>query len=195
MPSKPSSSGVRPTNAFAYALRRLALRDHSEREIVSALGRKAFAADEIASVVERLRRERLLDDARYAQRHASNRIGARGMGRNRVRAELRRRGVPRETVEAGIAAALQDVSEAESMEAVARRYWRQHARVAPETRFRRLHSFLMRRGFAAALVVELLRGLWPEWRQALDDFETAPSASDQPENEASTETAREDRER
>jgi regulatory protein len=171
MRNKPRSGGVQPTNAFAYALRRLALRDHSERELVGALSRKTFTPEEIGLVIERLRRERLLDDSRYATRHASARIGGRGMGRNRVRAELQRRGIARDTVEAGIAEALRDVSEAESLDAVARRYWGQHARISPDARFRRLFAFLLRRGFAAALVSQRLRGLWPEWKQALDDLE------------------------
>lgn len=171
MSSKPASSDERSRSALTLALRRLGLRDHSECELQRLLARGGFDADEITTVLDRLRRERLLDDARYARRHAALRIGSRGMGRNRVRAELRRRGVNRETVESGITAALVDVSETEALDSTARSYWRRHARVAVDARRRRLFAFLLRRGFASGLITERLRSLWPEWKGALDELE------------------------
>ena len=189
---KPASGPQRPSNAYVCALRRLALRDHSERELLGVLCRNGFGEDEIATVIDRLRRERLVDDARFARRHAALRIGARGVGRNRVRSELRRRGVPPETVEAGLRDALHDVSEADALDVVARRYWKSHARIVADVRFRRLFAFLLRRGFAPALVSERLRSLWPEWRTALNDLDAASLIVADSSEESASGTTRED---
>jgi hypothetical protein len=43
--------------------------------------------------------------------------------------------------------------------------------VEPERRLPRLWAFLLRRGFAASLVHERLKALWPRWSDALEGLE------------------------
>jgi SOS response regulatory protein OraA/RecX len=69
-----------------------------------------------------------------------------------------------------VAEALQDVSETDALESLARRYWRQHARDEPLQRIRKLWAFLLRRGFPGGLVQERLGKLWPRWREGLEDL-------------------------
>ena len=160
-----------PAKARARALSRLARRDHSEQEIRRALRRDGFPAATIDEVVERLRAERYLDDAGYAARFARSRLAHQGLGRRRVQAALAQRGVARPTIEAGLQAALAEVSEQDALDAVARRYWRTHSRDEPARRVRKLWAFLCRRGFPPQLVGERLTALWPRWREALDGLE------------------------
>jgi hypothetical protein len=68
------------------------------------------------------------------------------------------------------------VDEREVLDGLARRYWRQHARVEPVRRLPRLWAFLLRRGFAPALVHERLGTLWPRWKDALEGLEPAEPA-------------------
>jgi hypothetical protein len=68
------------------------------------------------------------------------------------------------------------VDEREVLDGLARRYWRQHARVEPARRLPRLWAFLLRRGFAPALVNERLSALWPRWKDALEGLEPAEPA-------------------
>jgi SOS response regulatory protein OraA/RecX len=90
-----------------------------------------------------------------------------------VQAALAQRGVARTTIEAGLSAALAEVSEPEALDAVARRYWRSHAQDEPARRMRKLWGFLCRRGFPPGLVHDRLRALWPRWREALEGLEAA----------------------
>jgi regulatory protein len=168
---------VRPTpprdDAYACALRRLARRDHSELEIRQALRREGFAEEAVDETILRLRRQRYLDDAGFAARLARSRLAHSGLGRNRVRLELRRKGVRRATVEAGLEEALGEVSEAEVLDALARRFWRSRAADDPASRIRKLWMFLVRRGFPSDLVHARLRALFPRWRDALEGLEMA----------------------
>jgi regulatory protein len=159
-----------PTLARQRALRRLARRDHSEAELRRALLRLGFAAPVVEATLERLRAEKFLDDQGLATRFTRSHVVHHGAGRNRVRQALRARGLLRGIIEEGVAAALRDVSEAEALETVARRYWRQHGRDAPLPRIRKLWAFLLRRGFPAGLVRERLGTLWPRWREGLVDL-------------------------
>lgn len=158
------------TSAYARALSRLARRDHSVEEIRRALRRAGHGESETERAIARLAAERYLDDAGFAARFARSRIARHGLGRNRVRQGLRVRGVARATAEEGLKEALGEVSEAETLEAVARRYWRQHKDDAAPRRLQKLWVFLLRRGFSTALVGERLRKLWPRWADALEDL-------------------------
>jgi regulatory protein len=162
-----------PRTAYARALARLARRDHSEQEIRRELLRDGFAEEEAEATVARLRRELYLDDTGFAARLARSRMAHAGQGRNRVREELRRKGVRRATAEAGLKEALEEVSEASVLDSLARRFWKSHEKDEPAHRLRKLWAFLVRRGFPADLVHARLRALWPRWSDALEGLEPA----------------------
>ena len=157
--------------AYAKAVGRLARRDRSEHEIRSGLLRDGFPEDVVEATVERLRRERALDDNGYAARFARSRLRYNGLGRNRIRHDLRLRGIARPVVEAGLREALEEVPEGDAVEALSRRYWKAHAADEPRKRLRKLWAFLMRRGFPFPVVQESLKRLWPRWSDALDGLE------------------------
>ncbi len=162
-----------PPTAYQRALRRLARRDHSVAELRRALLDRGHDEEEVEAAIDRLRRERYVDDTGFAERFARSRMANQGHGRMRVHQDLRLRGVERRTVEAGIAGALREVDEKAVVDALARRYWRQHAGGDPTKRLPRLWAFLVRRGFAPGLVRERLSHLWPKWSDALEGLEPA----------------------
>ncbi len=157
--------------AYARALGRLARRDHSEAELTKALRDRGHSAEEIQAALDRLRAQRYVDDASFAERFARTRLANHRVGRHRVRQGLRQRGVDRRVAEKGLEKALLDVSEAEALAAAARQYWRTHGRDEPATRVRKLWAFLLRRGFPAPLVTQSLHALWPRWSDALEGLE------------------------
>jgi len=175
-----SATGASPQSAYQRALRRLSRRDHSVAELRRALAARGHEAEEIEAAIERLRRERYLDDAGFAERFARSRLAHQGHGRALIRQGLRRRGVGRSETEAGLAGALREVDEKSVLDSLARRYWRQHARVEPKQRLPRLWAFLVRRGFAAGLVRDRLSALWPRWSDALDGLEPAEPVEIEP---------------
>ena len=168
-----SATGAPPQSAYQRALGRLARRDHSVAELRRALSARGHEADEIEAALERLRRERYLDDASYAERYARSRLAHQGQGRALIRQGLRQRGVARPQVEAGLSAALGEVDERTVLDSLARRYWRTHQRVEPARRLPRLWAFLVRRGFPPGLVRHRLGALWPRWSDALEGLEPA----------------------
>jgi regulatory protein len=157
--------------AYERALLRLSRRDHTEAELRRVLRARGHEEAEVEEALARLRAQRYLDDASFAERFSRSRVETHRMGRMRIRRDLRQRGVKREVAEAGLRRALHDASEAEALEAVARRYWKQHDRDEPALRVRRLWAFLLRRGFPADLVNSRLRRLWPRWSDALEGLE------------------------
>jgi regulatory protein len=167
----PRRAAAPPPTAYQRALRRLARRDHSVAELRRALIDRGHEREEVEAAIDRLRRERYVDDTGFAERFARSRMANQGHGRLRVRQDLRLRGVDRRTVEAGLAGALREVDEKGLVDVLARRYWRQHAAVEPEIRVPRLWAFLVRRGFAPGLVRERLSRLWPKWSDALEGLE------------------------
>jgi regulatory protein len=133
---------------------------------------------EVEAAIRRLREDRYLDDAAFAARFARSRLAAHGLGRRRVQQGLRARGVSRDHTEQGLGEALQEVSEAEALDAMARRYWTQHVRDEPRRRLRKLWAFLLRRGYAGSLVRARLAALWPRWQDALDGLEPEETETD-----------------
>ena len=90
--------------AQAAALRLLARREHSARELRRKLLGKGHPEGPIDEIPARLQEERLLDDARFAGALVSSRAG-RGQGPLRVRADLQERGVAEGLVEQALAEA------------------------------------------------------------------------------------------
>jgi regulatory protein len=151
----------------------LGRRDRSKEEIRRALLRDGYEEVAVAEVIARLTADRYLDDAGYAARVARARLRYDGLGRNRIRQDLRARGVPRDLAEGGLAEALTEVPEAETLDRVAQRYWRNRVSDEPRDRLRKLWAFLVRRGFPSDLVRARLAELWPRWRDALDGLEAS----------------------
>jgi len=173
-----SAAAAPPPTAYQRALRRLARRDHSVADLRRALVDRGHPEEEVEATLERLRRERYLDDRGFAERFARSRLAHAAIGRSRIRQGLRQRGVEREDSEAGIAAALTEVDEGKVLERLARRYWRHHVRVEPERRLPRLWAFLLRRGFAPGLVRERLSALWPRRADAVSGLEPLEAGDD-----------------
>jgi regulatory protein len=86
--------------AFAMAL--LARRDFASKELREKLDAKGFAAAATAVVIADLTRAGLLNDERYAQNYVAYHTG-RGEGPIRMAAQLRRRGLAVELIEAALA--------------------------------------------------------------------------------------------
>jgi len=163
--------GPRRSSAYQAGLRRLARRDHSEQELRRALLRRGYPTIDVERAIERLRAARYLDDAGFARRFALSRLASHGLGRNRIRADLRQRGVPRPVAESGLDHALREVTETQIVDELATKYWKRHERELPRKRVLKLRAFLLRRGFTAPLVAERLRALWPTWSAELEDWE------------------------
>lgn len=74
------------------AVRLLASREHSRKELERKLLSRSYTADEVEQVLDQLAAQGLQSDARYTEAYTHSRI-QRGYGPLRIRAELKERGV------------------------------------------------------------------------------------------------------
>src|SRR5208337_1651849 len=98
------------------AIKALMRRAHSVHEMKKALARRCEDEKLVKRVVERLKREKLLDDARYAKQFTRHRTESRKQGEYRIARDLRARGVPDRHIEV----ALENASEETDPAAVVR---------------------------------------------------------------------------
>ena len=80
------------------AIRLLAAREHSVRELRDKLGSRFAATDLIEQVVADLQRRKLLSDERFTEQYVGMRT-RKGYGPLRIRAELEERGISGELIE------------------------------------------------------------------------------------------------
>jgi regulatory protein len=104
-PKRPNAGNVRraadPLDsraARAAALDALARRDYTCSAMRDKLLDNGYDAVVVEELIERLRAERLLDDSRYVENFVAYRA-ARGHGPHRVRADLRKAGLPTAQIE------------------------------------------------------------------------------------------------
>lgn len=144
-----------PLDLHERALRLLAVRPRSRRELEIRLLRAGFEHDEVQDELTRLETVGLIDDEAFARELAEHHVGARRSGRWAVVGALAAKGVPRSVIEEAIAGLGED--EAERALALARERAPRLAGLPPEKAFGRLASLLMRRGYDPATAREAAR--------------------------------------
>ena len=133
-----------PEAAHRSALAALARRSHFEGELRRKLEQKGFAVADVLAALDRLRGAGLIDDRRTAAELVTTRLRRSPQGARRLRAELARRGVGAEAIEAALAEALPGDESGLAREA-ARRFRRRRGGGDPRT----LQRHLDRLGFTA----------------------------------------------
>jgi regulatory protein len=149
--------------ARAAALDHLSYGAKTTAEVGRKLKEKGFDEAAVEDALAHLASYGYLDDEAYARAFARGRFAGRGYGPQRLRADLLRRGVARETVDA----VLEELAEDEDLEEAARRHGRRRWRALAgeddlRKRKQKTMDFLVRRGFsfdlARAVTDELARG-------------------------------------
>ena len=133
----------------------LSRRAWTEAELTRRLTRRGAPPEVAAAVVTEMVRRGHVDDASFA-RHFVETRGTRGYGAARLAADLRARGVGPGLISAALAG-LEPGRELERARAIAERRLPTLARVAPERAAGRLRDHLLRRGFAAGVVMRVVR--------------------------------------
>jgi regulatory protein len=144
--------------ALECALRIIALRPRSEREIGDRLARRGFGAATTQRVVATLRKRDLADDAAFARFWLETRERFRPRARRLMELELKQKGVDADT----ITEALAGVDDEQGAYRAAEKRIRSLSGLAYTDFRRRLGSFLQRRGFSYAVVVRTVDRVWHE---------------------------------
>ena len=133
-------------------------RFNSEAELHRKLSLKEFEPDVVGAVVEKLRRERWLDDERFAAAFVRTRV-RKGLGRHRIHRELVAAGVDSDTVDRALEESVPDHDERAAALASARKRLavvRRREDDAAKIRAK-LVAYLFRQGYDSSLAVDVVR--------------------------------------
>lgn len=134
--------------AYERAIRLLAVRPRSVREIRDRLKRAGFEPEDIEDVVTRLESAQLLDDEDFARQLTEQAIGNKRVGRRALVSSLMAKGIDRSTID-DITADLGD--EESRAEELARTRLSRLTALDHKAAYRRLSGFLMRRGYDGSI--------------------------------------------
>jgi regulatory protein len=147
--------------AYDKALECLARGAKSTKDLARWLTQREHARENVTIAIERLTELGLLNDAEFARSFARSRATGRGMSRWRIQAELAKRGVARDLVDAAISEVMSDesIDERAMVEAAAAKKFRSLQKLEPDVQRRRLYGFLARKGYPPDLVGEIVKRL------------------------------------
>lgn len=146
------------SKAKQKALNLLGYRSRSRAEIAKRLSRAGYAEEVVEEVLSRLEDLGLIDDARFSASWVNSRVAGKGLGKARIRWELRQKGVADEVAEEALSAVDADAEYRLAADA-ARRRWGKDKDTDERAKRRRVASFLRRRGFEWQVIREVLSSL------------------------------------
>lgn len=151
------------SKAYEYALDLLSARPYTTRNLRRKLLEKAYEPDEITAAIERLETARLLDDGRFAEDYARQKLTVGGSAVRRVGQELAQRGIRKEVIASAVERVLEEenVDTGKSIDAAARKKVATMVDLDIHVKRRRLFAFLMRRGFEIADVQRATEAFLP----------------------------------
>ena len=151
-----------PDLAYLAAMRILKLRFNSVAELTRKLARKRFSPEAISTTLERLYREKWLDDERFAGALVRSRI-LRGRSRMRIRSELSAAGVEKDQAGRALEENLDPEKEFETLKSLCTKRARIMAHrlgadfLSTSEGRNKLTIYLLRQGYSAALVQRAIK--------------------------------------
>jgi len=147
---------------YESAIKILMRRAHSVSEMKKALARRCEDEKLIKAVMARLKRENLVDDARYAKQFARHRSESRKQGQFRIARELRARGVPDKHIETAIEEAARESDPAALVRQRIEKKLRLWCGEVDQKRTASLYRSLLAAGFPADLIRRELQRMTKE---------------------------------
>jgi len=144
--------------AFQSALHLLKYRPRTESEIRSRLLKKSISPQVVEEVIERLKRNQMLDDHRFTIEWIENRSELRPRGRRLLEFELRKHGVDQEIIQDSLA---EIDDEQLAYQAAARRVRKYQDLEWSEFRIK-LARYLSQRGFQYDTIRDVTNQIWNE---------------------------------
>ncbi len=144
-------------SAYIDGLKMLGRRELSEQQIRQRLARKEYSQDEIDDAVAKLREERAINDQRVAEAIARMETGIRKRGKVRVRMQIERAGIAKDTAKAAIDEIFGSIDDAALLESSLRKRLRGRETIADDREFARLFRYLIGQGFESDRVMNALK--------------------------------------
>jgi len=134
---------------YLVAINSLARRAYSVHEMKAYLERRAENKEAVKGVLDRLKQQNYLDDARYARQFVRLRAETRKQGAYRISRDLRARGVPDRHIEAALVERAAESSENDLVRARLERRLKSLRGPLDRQRIASLYRSLLRAGFSA----------------------------------------------
>jgi regulatory protein len=147
------------TELYEAAVRALMRRAYSVYEMKQLLGRRTEDDHLLRTVMDRLKRAKMIDDERFAKQFVRQRTEIRRQGKFRIARDLRARGVPDRHIEAALAEAAKETDEgAVVRQRLARKLQSFHGEIG-ENKMASMYRSLLRAGFSADVVRRELKAI------------------------------------
>ena len=130
-----------------YALKLIEFRDRTEKEIRDKLLEKGYDTNETEDEIEFLKNYGYINDLRYAKHFTADAINIKKWGKIRIRAELLKRGIDRETIDNTIEDAFEEDDDERVFEQMQTRF--KNSDFSNMKERTRIFNFFMRRGYTS----------------------------------------------
>jgi regulatory protein len=150
------------TELYEAAVRALMRRAYSVYEMKQLLGRRTEDDKLLRTVMDRLKRAKMIDDDRYAKQFARQRTEIRRQGKFRIARDLRARGVPDRHIEAALAETAKETDEPAIVRQRIERKLRSLRGEINENKIASMYRSLLRAGFSADIVRRELKAVTSE---------------------------------
>jgi regulatory protein len=150
------------TELYEAAVRALMRRAYSVYEMRQLLGRRTEDEKLLRTVIDRLKRAKMIDDERFAKQFARQRTEIRRQGKFRITRDLRARGVPDRHIQAALADAAKEIDEAAIVRQRLERKLRSFRGEINENKIASMYRSLLRAGFSADVVRRELKAITRE---------------------------------
>ncbi len=141
--------------ALQYALRLLKFRPRSGYELHQRLKRRGFTESTIKETLFFLKDKGLINDLEFARIWVESRL-KRPLGINRIKQELKIKGIDKGLIEQAVANISSEYSEEEVIRELACRRWEKIKHLQPNKAKQRLYLYLLRRGFSSEKIQEAI---------------------------------------
>lgn len=140
------------------ALRFLAYRARSEKEVVDKLAEIGYDEKIITWVVSELKRLGFVNDEEFVRSFCNSKMTYKPMGERLLRQQLREKGINEEIIEKALEETYSEKNQVEIAKSLAERRKQQYKDLDWRKRRKRIADFLFRRGFNWEVIEEVLRG-------------------------------------
>lgn len=147
---------------YDAAVRALMRRAYSVYEMKQMLGRRTEDDNLLQTVMDRLKRTKMIDDERFAKQFVRQRTEIRRQGKFRIARDLRARGVPDRHIEAALAETAKETDEAAIVRQRLERKLRSFRGEIDERKMAAMYRSLLRAGFSADVIRRELKSLTRE---------------------------------
>jgi len=153
--SRPARDAPPSGDAYDAAVRYLASRPRSVSEIKRHLRTKRFDEAEQDKAIDQLRAQRYIDDEAFARYWVEQRAKFRPKGQLAITSELMQKGVAREIIDLVLGEADPDAEAKRARESI-RRPMTRWLSMDENERKRKIHQYLVTRGFSYDVIEEVI---------------------------------------